>query len=361
MVNPQIGLSSKTRRTQETNTEIVVVSDTVRQRRARAPSSSNENSDKMIVDTTTTTTTVEASTTENRCNVLPDLLPATFRLAESSSLFSQISVESEPIQVGANDIPSDGDDDVSVVEVRESNLTPKMQIRIANQDEMENVAKIEDVTNTISIIETVETFEPEFVETVNIIYASDASSCSTPVLDDRDDFIERGNNKSIESSFDDLEEEERLENDVLRKSSNGMIFIAKQRLSYDDDAEPSSLLLSKERDLLKDSENDKKVDTKKPRRNIAPKLKEILSYPERDSFYFSDKEIDDPLVFSEDEDIPRFSLEMNQDLDSDSDTVFSLFFNQFSIFPPDNIINSIISERCRYTLFPQIHKIENFV
>lgn len=308
-------MSSKTR-LKETNTEIVIVSDTVRQRRARTPSS-NENSDNTITETVST---------ENRSNVLPDLLPTTFRLAESSSLFSQISVEenanSEPID-DENINEATQDEDVSVVEIRESNLTPKMQVRIAGQ-ELENMAKIEDVTNTISIIETVETFEPEFVETVNIIYASDASSCSTPVLDDREDFVER-ENKSIDTSFDDLEEE--LENEATDKNPNGTILVEKQRISHDE--EKSSLLL-KERDLLKDSEVDKKIVRKKPRRNIAPTLKEILSYPERDSFYGSDKEnFDDPLVFSDDEDIPRFSLEMNQDIDSDSDTVFSFFIFLF--------------------------------
>lgn len=304
LLNPQIGLSSKIR-LKESNTEIVVVSDTVRQRRARTPSA-NDNSDKMITET---------ASTENRCNVLPDLLPTTFRLAESSSLFSQISVNesipSEPMNENEiEDVPQD--EDVSVVEIRESNLTPKLQVRIASQG-VENVAKIEDVTNTISIIETVETFEPEFVETVNIVYASDASSCSTPVLDDRE-----RESRSIEASFEDLKEE--VENETPRNSANGGFLVEKQRISLD---EPASSLV-KERDLLKDSENDMKIDRKKPRRNIAPTLKEILSYPERDSFYGSDKEnFDDPLVFSEDEDIPRFSLEMNQDVDSDSDTVFS--------------------------------------
>lgn len=274
----------------------------MRQRRARTPSS-NESSEKIIAETITT---------ENRSNVLPDLLPTTFRLAESSSLFSQIS-DSEPIDEKLNEIKKS--EDVSVVEIREGNLTPKMQVRIASQ-ELENMAKIED-TNTISIIETVETFEPEFVETVNIIYASDASSCSTPVLDDRDDFNER-EDKSIRTSFDDLEEE--LEREDSENFASETIFVEKQKNSLDN--EHLSLLL-KERDLLKDSENEKKIDQHKRRRQIAPTLKEILSYPERDSFYGSDKEnFDDPLVFSEDEDIPRFSLEMTPDVDSDSDTVF---------------------------------------
>lgn len=294
-------------RQKDTNTEIVVLSDTVRQRRARTPSS-NDNSDKMIAET---------PSTENRSNVLPDLLPTTFRLAESSSLFSQISVASdgsEAIDEGKSDVPLD--DDVSVVEIREGNLTPKMQVRIASH-EAENMAKIEDVTNTISIIETVETFEPEFVETVNIVYASDASSCSTPVLDDRDECVEH-EHKSREPSFDDLEEE--LENEIRQKSAAGVIFVEKRRISEENG---NASLLLKERDLLKDSENDTKIEPKKPRRNIAPTLKEILSFPERDSFYGSDKEnFDETLVFSEDEDIPRFSREMNQDVDSDSDTVF---------------------------------------
>ncbi|KAJ6635992.1 Dystrophin, isoforms A/C/F/G/H, partial [Pseudolycoriella hygida] len=315
----KIGLSSKTR-LKETNTEIVVVSDTVRQRRSRTPMSS-ENSDKIITET---------ESTESRSNVLPDLLPTTFRLAESSSLFSQISVDeianSEEIDANRNHEES-GDDDVSVVEIREGNLTPKMQVRISNQ-ELEHMAKIEDVTNTISIIETVETFEPEFVETVNIVYASDASSCSTPVMGDREDMTER-ENTSYEANFDDLEEE--FDGEIQEKSSSGTILVEKQRLSQNE-GQPSFLM--KERDLLKDSENDK-IERMKHKRIIAPALKEILSYQERDSFYGSDKEnFDDPLVFSEDEDIPRFSLEMNADVDSDSDTVLS-FIHLFSI--QDNV------------------------
>lgn len=57
--------------TDDTDTEIVVVSDTVRLRRARTPSNSD------------------------RAMNLPDLLPNTFRLAEESSLFSNMDRDSK--------------------------------------------------------------------------------------------------------------------------------------------------------------------------------------------------------------------------------------------------------------------------
>lgn len=308
------------------NTEIVILSNTVRQRRARTPSSTNDNgnqSTEFFVNPTTTSSNNIHTVQQAQQNVLPDLLPKTFHLAESSSLFSQISsndrTDNDEIYLDqqSNDINqnqrTDNQEQVfSVVEIRESNLTPKMSVQNFNVTEPTSsnssklVQKIGEIVNTISILESVDTFEPEYVETVNIVDASETSdtdtcSCSTPGLDE----------KRIRTSIDDLEDELERERCSVDPS---VLIVEKQRTSFDEQRQP---LPGKDRDLLKDEE---RLILKMP---IAPYIKDILCSPERDSFYNSDKENnDEPLVFSEDEDIPRFSLEMTPDVDSDSDTVF---------------------------------------
>lgn len=78
------------------NTEIVVVSDTVRQRRARTPQSGESPSSANTSASESPTKAVEASSSGDQ--VLPDVLPPqTFRLAESSTLFSQISLNPDKI------------------------------------------------------------------------------------------------------------------------------------------------------------------------------------------------------------------------------------------------------------------------
>ena len=289
----------------ENNTEIVIVSDTVRQRRARTPLSSEIN-DKEAQP--------EILNKEPICNVLPDLLPTTFRLAESSTLFSQIS-DKKPNDYA--DMAENGEyaktfenepntTEFSVVEIREANLTPKMSVKnftvLNPEDDMKLAPQNGAVVNTISILETVDTFEPEFVETVHIIDASENSSDSSP--DDLDEELERESTAFMQSIAS--------PNDT----SCSVIVVQKQKL---DTPESHHRLYKKERDPLSDYDHDSKR-----MRKYAPNVKQHLRTQERDSFYNSDQDNqnDEPLEFSEDEDIPRFSLEMTPDVDSDSDTVY---------------------------------------
>lgn len=318
------------------NTEIVILSDTVRQRRARTPSANDNQASQVsaaVLDLPPpppSPTNVRGNTIvrqQSSANVLPDLLPTTFRLAESSSLFSQISDTNRSNSIYVYDqLPerqSPEHDQVSVVAVRESDLMQKMSVRI---DDQSLEPKLGEIVNTISILESVDTFEPEYVETVHIIDASETSdtdTCSsTPVLDDG------GRNRS---SFDDLEDDLKRCNDdaqyqKLDDEQPHMIIVEKQRI----DTSAHALHYRKERDLLNDydQEDHRRMEAKiKMKKSLVPNLKEILCTPERDSFYNSDKENnDEPLVFSDDEDIPRFSLEMTPaGADSDSDTVQFFF------------------------------------
>lgn len=272
---------------------------------------------------------------------MPDLLPTTFRLAECSSLFSQISDHKDSQRPDSfyeyvNEPPTSDDSSnehqFSVVEIRESNLTPKMSIR-----HMELEPKVGEIVNTISILESVDTFEPEFVETVNIIDASEASDtdtcCSTPnrlsfdYLDtdrlDVDDNMSSTTSPSPPEPVSPLQKADSNATDHERRQKSVM-FVAKQPITTD-----AHHYYRKDRDLLKDCDEQEdrlRMEVKlKMKQSLVPNLKEILCTPERDSFYNSDKEHnDEPLVFSEDEDIPRFSLEMTPDVDSDSDTVHNI-------------------------------------
>ncbi|XP_059621292.1 dystrophin, isoforms A/C/F/G/H isoform X2 [Phlebotomus argentipes] len=274
----------------EEETEIVVVSDTVRQRRARTPSSNVDSAEIQLAD-------VQAS-------VMPDLLPKTFHLAETSALFSHISQKGSDERLLSDE---KREDEFSVVAIRETNTTPKMTVKnvhLSLEEEEEDEAPRPKVGQIV--LESVDVFEPEFVETVNIVDASedtsDTDSCSTPQLRERS----RGNL----SCLDELERE--LENYNTSDIEREVIRIEKQRISFEE-----KRVEDKERDILRDSE----MEVRKPPRKIRPNLREILSQPERDSFYASDKEnFDEPLVFSDDEDIPRFSKEMAPANDSDSDT-----------------------------------------
>lgn len=157
-------------------------------------------------------------------STLPDLLPDTFRLAETSSLFSHVS---DPVfQVPKSSPQTSNDQSPNThphrVEVRESDLltTKHVSMMPTGQFMSANV-------NTISILESVDTFEPEFVEMVHIIDASE------------DDEIDEG---------------------IVRR-------------------EPQAYSV-KERDLLLDSE-----EPNKKRRSLIPNLKEILCAPMgQDSF-----------------------------------------------------------------------------
>lgn len=233
-------------RLEDSDTEIVVVSDTVRQRRARTPQANDSN-------------------VESNGNVLPDLLPQTFRLTETSNLFSQLAGEQEAESVAP-----------SVVEVKERDLSQSPLMSVA----LPRVAEIVDT------VETVGNFVPEYVETVQVLDMSEDSDSSVRVDED----------------YVALREEE--DKPVLK--------VEKQRISF----EEKRKRIDKERDILRDSEEDLdlKSTPKKPKR-----LRQLFLDEEQKSY-----DPDETLVFSEDEDIPRFSLENSLAFESDSDTVVDL-------------------------------------
>lgn len=260
-------------------------------------------------------------------NVLPDLLPQTFMLSERSALFNQFSspdsIINESSQSNDTNNPS-----FSVVEIREKDLTSKMTVQNINFDDHEQQISSHNVQH--HILESCRAFVPEYVETVNIIdVSSDTDTGSTPNLDDRkkmsDDTIDQSDESADELEYE-LERELESINKLNPYSSiseidirkTKVITIEKQRISFDErGSHPQG---SKDRDILKDSEenineiSEAETKVKKPKAPIW----------ERDSFYNSDNENDDePLAFSEDEDIPRYSMEMATD--SDSDVVISIF------------------------------------
>lgn len=292
-------LNAKAAKESDDGHEIVVLSDTVRQRRARTPSSTSQNNDQT--------------------SVMPDLLPKTFHLAESSSLFSSISdkrfdaeiltMESEQAAAAATrPAPSY---EISMVEIREGNLQVIQNVNIKHDESVHTIQ-----------LESVKNFEPEHVEMVVIHDASedtsDTDTCPTPSQSNCTSLEELKEVDGIDYGDDDEV--------LMRDLDENVIKIEKQRISFDNKHKN----YEKEHDLLRDSEaapgasGHVSAEKKKPIK-IRPSLREILMSEERDSFYDSDKEnYDDPIIFSEDEDIPRFSLELPAD--SDSDTVFFVFF-----------------------------------
>lgn len=285
---------------------------------------------------------------------MPDLLPKTFHLAESSSLFSQINDDSNGDGTSNNigratfvtqpnstkqmlDAPNDEADReqaVSMVEIRATNLTiPKKAInayndgsstaplissninehnddgiRIHTEASMHR-PKVGDIVNTINLYESADYFEPECVETVHIIDATSETSDtdtagSTPNIDAADD-----------SDGDEYETGE------LPPMTDHMT-VERARISYQE----RKRALSKDRDMLRDSEqlatstaaaaSSPSLSSPPPlRKKFTPTLKEILSLTERDSFYdFAENNYhysnndnamrydDEPLVFSDDDD-----------------------------------------------------------
>ncbi|XP_055693426.1 dystrophin, isoforms A/C/F/G/H isoform X2 [Lutzomyia longipalpis] len=301
-------------RMEDDETEIVVVSDTVRQRRARTPSS---NVDSTELKEFPLTGDGNSNGDGGQSTVMPDLLPKTFHLAETSSLFSHISQkgnDSRLLTEEEDERGKRGHDDFSVVEIRETNTTPKMKVKNVHLSLTEEGDAPKLKVGQI-VLESVDAFEPEFVETVNIVDASedtsDTDTCSTPQLSNRS----RGNLSCLDELERELENYNTSSDVEFRDIDREVIRIEKQRISFEERREN---LEDKERDILRDSEVG---FVKKPPRKIRPNLRDILTQPERDSFYASDKEnFDEPLVFSEDEDIPRFSKEMAPANDSDSDT-----------------------------------------
>uniref|UniRef100_A0A336KZ29 CSON001198 protein n=1 Tax=Culicoides sonorensis TaxID=179676 RepID=A0A336KZ29_CULSO len=291
MVQDKISGTNNTN-TPNDDTEIVVVSDTVRQRRARTPSR------------TSSVSSESAMVAQN--NNLPDLLPQTFMLNERSSFFSQMT-------------ESEKNSSFSVVEIREKDLTSKMTVQNINVEQSESLHNVQH-----HILESCRTFEPEYVETVNIIdVSSDTDTGSTPNLDE-----ERKKSGDSLDQFDESPDELEYELEKELESINKLnpynsiseidirktkvITVEKQRISFDERGSiPQG---SKDRDILKDSEENVSqiIEEEKDEEKID------ASAIERDSFYNSDKENDEePLAFSEDEDIPRYSMEMATDSDSD--------------------------------------------
>lgn len=289
---------------EDDDTEIVIVSDTVRQRRARTPIK--------------TSTCVESRVTDS---ALPDLLPKTFHLAESSSLFSRVSGDETQVREmlangSQNGIRKNVQHKISVVEIKEGHLELLQNVEVDPNENVEDSESVAKIVDTINIFESCNNFEPEFVETIHIIDASsDTSTTSTPQLLRRS-----GNYKSADELKTELQRE--LENVAiftnLDEHKDHKISVKKQRISFDGKAS-----MEKERDLMKDSEEEK--DSKINLLKLRPTLKELWM-AERNSFYSADNDNDDePLEFSEDEEIPRYSIEMATDSDSDVVEFFDPF------------------------------------
>lgn len=266
------------------------MSDTVRQRRSRTPISAISTEGK----------------SESNVFVMPDLLPKTFKLDESCSLFSAVSHdETQSREVSTRD----DDERCSMVAVKERDLSTKMSIKTIEFED----AKVD----TINVFESLQPLELEQAETVNIIDASSDTdtATSTPVT----------KRKSLKScgSMDELKTELKRELDTISifdadEEPIEDFAVKKQRISF----EGNKVLKEKDRDVLRDSEIAEERAIKQLK--LRPTLKDLWM-EERNSFYELDDDHDEPLVFSDDEEIPRYSIEM----DSDSDAV-AAFSNKLS-------------------------------
>jgi len=197
-----------------------------------------------------------------------------------------------------------------------------------------------EIVDTVNILESVEPFVPEYVETVQIVDLSEDSDSSVRV-DSQGKEVRRSKSKhSLNDSplpkvSDNDEDSADQEEDLLRPSagntSTPFLRVEKHRISFDEKRKR----VANERDILRDSEEEEPKTPDTPRatqvskpkrwRQLQPEMEALEpDSPGRDSFYSPDKESGfdaEPLVFSDDEDIPRFSLEMTPTIDSDSDTV----------------------------------------
>lgn len=353
------------------DTEIVVVSDTVRQRRARTPSSNSNSPTKEVMNGSATATNNTNTTTKSQVGsredfvagqtsqqVLPDLLPPqTFRLAETSALFSQISKNPHKMEMDHSKTEEDSDipppkpskrkstesSSAQMVEIKAKNIpSDKMSVNISGSSLQPQQGEIVD---TVNILESVEPFLPEYVETVQIVDLSEDSDTSMRVNKDSANEAKRSKSKrSLCDSPNTLSKENDLDKDLevelrpsLPHTSTPILRVEKQRISFDEKRKR----VEKERDILRDSEEEGDVQTsgifKQPKakrwRQLQMAMEELdnsmAEQEARDSFYNPDKDLSfevEPLVFSDDEDIPRFSMEMTQPLDSDSDTVKNFIF-----------------------------------
>jgi hypothetical protein len=267
------------------DTEIVIVSDTVRQRRSRTPISA----------------TSTESNRESNVVVMPDLLPKT-----KPASFSDVSGD----KMLSREV--DAGDECSMVEVRERNLSSKIVIK--------NIEYGDARVDTINIFESCSRFEPEQVETVHIIDASSDTdtAASTPQPNRKGLRTPTSANGSMDELKTELKRE--LDNVVSFDDPVEDFSVKKQKISFDG----HKVLRGKDRDVLRDSEIAEEKAIKAMR--LRPSLKELWM-EERSSFYGPDNDNDEPLEFSDDEEIPRYSIEM----DSDSDLVaFALTLTSFN-------------------------------
>lgn len=257
-----------------------MVSDTVRQRRPRTPLSSTPTGQQ--------STPIELN--ERPMNVMPDLLPKTFHLVESNSLFSQINspnglmLSQSTAEIGREQI-------VSVVEIRESNLgMPTMAIATHSPpSEIQISGNVGQVLNSCSILESVNYLQPSDVETVHIIDATSEPSdtetrSSTPNLAEKPQSRVSDDGSSTS------------ENEYEICETTPTISMSKSRISFD----VRKKVLQKDRDFVEDLDE---IDNSNriPIKPMRKKPNEMLS--ERDSFYDADKEVfDEPLTFSDDDD-----------------------------------------------------------
>lgn len=229
------------------DTEIVIVSDTVRQRRSRTPITPTD------------------SNRESNLVMMPDLLPK--KVKDDSG--AQISTVSNQIKT----------------QFREKSGQKQQLVEVKERDLITN--NVGNVINTVSILESCNKLEPQHVEMVNIIdVTSDSDTAtSTPIMTRK--------SPPHNSSIDELTTELKRELDTLTDAFEA----------------PAKTIK-----ILSESETLDKISMMK----LRPSLKDLLM-EERGSFYSADKENfdDEPLVFSDDEEIPRYSIEM----DSDSDLV----------------------------------------
>lgn len=173
--------------------------------------------------------------------------------------------------------------------------------KIHSRDENENVK-----TDTIDVFESVTRFLPEQVETVHIVDASSDSDASTPQLPRRQ--------VKLLGSIDELQNEldQELES-VADFDTPSPLPVKKEKISF----KQHKHLHDNDRDLLADSEPSPHVVTSVKHLKIRRTLREIWMEERVNSFYSPENDNDEPVVFSDDEEIPRYSVEM----DSDSDVV----------------------------------------
>ncbi|XP_055596145.1 dystrophin, isoforms A/C/F/G/H isoform X3 [Uranotaenia lowii] len=319
--------------------EFVNVSDTVRQRRAKTPSTAPQTDRQPNMHQQLTEH--EPVQNAHQTNILPDVLPATFRLAESSSLFSNISNNETTEHVHEELSNIQQSNECSVVEIKETNVSPKMSVYLPQW----NDAHQGQVVDTINILETCKSFEPQQVETVHIVDASSDTdtSCPSPKLDTK----KITNNSREGQKVVPSTQTKPLEAFEQAPKVSNMLKITKQRISFS----PKSV---------------RKIDRDPPKPTLLKmraNLVDLLA-DERDSFYNSDKEnYDEPLIFSEDEDIPRYSMEMATDSDSDTSRIetpnTSKVGNQFS--SPQSEHSSIVYGYDSYKKLTSLeHRVDEF-